>query len=97
MTCLLWLQRVLLRFEQFDVQFDDHCSRDNVTVIDDVTGETLRTTCGNNIPGDVLSSSNRMTIVFKIDKHTSISRGFRMKYTARKMIPGRYITKAVFG
>ena len=86
---------MLLRFEKFDVEFDEHCSRDNVTVIDDVTGEQLRTTCGNNTPGDVLSSSNRMTIVFKTDI-SATSRGFRIKYTARKIIPGKYITKAVF-
>ena len=83
---------MLLRFEQFDVQFDEHCSRENVTVIDDVTGEQLRTTCGNNTPGDVLSSSNRMTVVFKTDT-SATGRGFRIKYTARTMIPGKYIKR----
>ena len=85
---------MLLHFEQFDVQFDEHCSRDNVTVTDDDTGEQLRTACGNNIPGDVLSSRNRMTVVFNADVSPR-RRGFRIKYTARKMIPGKYITEHV--
>ena len=95
LTCWLWLQRVLLHFVQIDVQFDQHCSRDNVTVINDVTGEQLRIACGHHTPADVLSSSNRMSVVFKTD-HSITRGGFLIKYTVRKIIPGRYIIKAVF-
>ena len=93
LTFWLWLQRVLLHFVLIDVQFHQHCSRDNVTVINDVTGEQLRIACGHHTPADVMASSNRMTVLFKTD-HSITGGGFLIKYTARKYIPGRYIIKA---
>ena len=82
------LQRVLLHFEQFDVQYDKNCFLDNVTVTDSVTGDQLYTLCGRNLPGDVISSSNQLLIVFVTDSSVT-NYGFMIKYTAWTTIPGR--------
>ncbi|KAI0218618.1 CUB and peptidase domain-containing protein 1 [Lamellibrachia satsuma] len=73
-------KRVLLHFDRFDVQDDKNCARDNVTFTDSVTGDELFTFCGNNPPGDVISSSNQLLIIFKTDSSVTSS-GFLIKYT----------------
>ncbi|KAI0218613.1 Ovochymase-2 [Lamellibrachia satsuma] len=79
-------KRVLLHFEQFDVQYDKNCFLDNVTVTDSVTGDQLYTFCGSNLPGDVISSSNQLLIVFVTDSSVT-NYGFMIKYTAWTTIP----------
>ena len=81
-------QHVVLTFERFDVDFDEDCSRDNVTVTDGVTGVHLLTRCGSDPPGDVISSSNRLTVVFRTDSSVTGS-GVVIKYTSRKYFSGK--------
>ncbi|KAI0218615.1 Cubilin [Lamellibrachia satsuma] len=73
-------KRVLLHFDRFDVQDDKNCARDNVTFTDSVTGDALYTFCGNNTPGDVISLSNQLLVIFKTDS-SNTSSGFLIKYT----------------
>ncbi|KAI0218622.1 Cubilin [Lamellibrachia satsuma] len=74
------LQRVLLHFDRFNVQDDKNCARDNVTATYSVTGDQIFTVCGNNLPGDVISSSNQLLVIFKTDSSITSS-GFLIKYT----------------
>ena len=83
------LQRVLLNFERFDVGEEGDCRKDNITVTDSVTGKQLGTFCGQNPPGDVISSRNRLLVVFSTDSSETRS-GFVIKYTARKLPRGRH-------
>ena len=83
-----WLQRVLLNFERFDVGEKNYCSKDNVSVTDSVSGKQLGTFCGDDPPGDVISSSNRLSVVFRTDD-SGTHTGFVIKYRARRMIHGR--------
>ena len=82
-------QHVVLTFKRFDLEFGNNCTRDNVTVIDSVTGVHLMTRCGSNPPGDVISSSNRLTVVFRTDSSVTGS-GFVIKYTSRTTTPGEH-------
>ena len=82
-------QHVVLTFERFDLEFGNNCTRDNVTVIDSVTGVHLMTRCGSNPPGDVISSSNRLTVVFRTDSSVTDS-GFVIKYTSLTITPGEH-------
>ena len=82
-------QRVVLTFKRFDVELDDECSLDNVNVTDGVTGVHLLTRCGNDPPGDVISSSNRLTVVFRTDSSVR-GTGFVIKYTSRSFFSGKH-------
>ena len=81
------LQRVHLRFEQFDVQDSNDCANDSVVVTDRHAGDVTYTMCGNDLPGDVTSSDNHLLVVFKTDGSVTRS-GFFITYTARTIIPG---------
>ena len=81
------LQRVHLRFEQFDVQDSNDCANDSVVVTDSHAGDVTYTMCGSNLPGDVTSSDNNLLVVFKTDGSVK-RRGFLITYTARTIIPG---------
>ena len=81
------LQRVHLRFEQFDVQDSNGCANDSVVVTDSHAGDLTYTMCGNNLPGDVTSSDNSLLVVFRTDGAVT-RRGFLITYTARTVIPG---------
>jgi len=80
---------VLLSFVDFDVETMEGCSKDNVTIIDNVTGKQLGTFCGQDPPSDVISSSNRLSVIFRTDS-SETRLGFAIKYNARKYIPGRH-------
>ena len=83
------LQRVLLHFDRFDVQDDKNCARDNVTATDSVTGDQIFTVCGKNTPGDAISSSNQLLVIFKTDSSITSS-GFLIKYTIWTTNHGRH-------
>ncbi|KAI0237992.1 hypothetical protein LSAT2_011379, partial [Lamellibrachia satsuma] len=74
-------QRVLLHFERFDVEDSIGCSNDNVTLTDTATGIELFTLCGHQLPDDVMSSSNEMTIIFATDSSVTTN-GFAISYVA---------------
>ena len=79
-----------MRFEQFDVTSSNNCSRDSLVVTDGVTGQQFYTLCGRDIPGDVTSSSNKLSLVFSTsDYQFSSNNGFVVSYTSRKVIPGK--------
>ncbi|KAI0212202.1 hypothetical protein LSAT2_002886 [Lamellibrachia satsuma] len=80
-------KRVLLQFKQFDVQDISSCSKDNVTLTDTATGIELFTLCGHQLPDDVLSSSNEMTVVFATDNSVTTN-GFFISYVASSEVFG---------
>ena len=80
----------MLHFKRFDVEVAKDCTKDNVTVTDTVTGKQLLVFCGEDPPGDVFSSNNRVSVVFRTDDSTTRS-GFVIRYSARKRTRGRHI------
>ena len=80
----------MLHFKRFDVEVAKDCTKDNVTVTDTVTGKQLFMSCGEDPPGDVISSSNRLSVVFRTDDSITRS-GFVITYTARKRTRGKHI------
>ena len=79
---------MLLQFKQFDVQDISSCSKDNVTLTDTATGIELFMLCGNQLPDDVLSSSNEMTVVFATDNSVTTN-GFFISYVASSEVFGK--------
>ena len=81
------LQRVHLHFERFDVQEATNCVNDSLVITDSDAGNMTYTLCGNNLPGDVMSSGSGLSVVFRTD--SSVTRnGFVITYTARTVTPG---------
>ena len=79
-----------MRFERFDVTSSNNCSRDSLVVTDSVTEQQFYSLCGHDIPGDVTSSSNKLTLVFSTsDYQFSSKNGFVVTYTSRQVIPGK--------
>ena len=81
-------QRVLLHFEQFDVQESSGCSNDNVTLTDTATGIELFTLCGRQLPDDVTSTSNEIMVVFATDSSVTTT-GFLISYESFAEVFGR--------
>jgi len=72
------------------VTSSNNCSRDSLVVTDGVTGQQFYTLCGHDIPGDVTSSSNKLSLVFSTSNyHNSSKNGFVVTYTSRQVIPGK--------
>ena len=79
---------MFLHFNRFDVQDSSSCSNDSVTLKDTATGIELFTLCGNKLPDDVMSLSNKMTVVFASDSSVTKS-GFVISYVASKTSFGK--------
>ena len=79
---------MLLHFNRFDVQYSSGCSNDSVSLKDTATGIELFTLCGNQLPDDVMSSSNEMTVVFATDSSVT-KRGFVTSYVASSDVFGK--------
>ena len=79
---------MLLHFERFDVQESRGCSNDSVSFIDTATGNELSKFCGHQLPFDVISSSNRMMVVFATDSSVTTD-GFVISYVASSEAYGK--------
>ena len=79
---------MLLHFKRFDVEDSSGCSNDSVSLKDTATGIELLTLCGNQLPDDVMSSSNEMTVVFETDSSVT-KRGFVISYVASADVFGK--------
>ena len=79
---------MLLHFERFDVQDSSNCSNDSVSLTDTATGIELFKLCGHQLPDDVMSSSNEMTVGFKTDGSVTTN-GFAISYQASSEVYGK--------
>ena len=81
--CHVCLQHVRLDFDSFTLQACGNCSCDKMNIYDgrDATAPLIQTLCGSDLPGAVESSGNQLFVHFESDG-TSITRGFRIKYSA---------------
>ena len=70
------------------MQDSSSCSNDSVTLKDTATGIELFTLCGNKLPDDVMSLSNKMTVVFASDRSVTKS-GFVISYVASRKVFGK--------
>ncbi|XP_016895126.1 tumor necrosis factor-inducible gene 6 protein, partial [Cynoglossus semilaevis] len=76
-------QRILIQFLEFDVEDDMSCLADYLEIYDsydDVSGFVGRF-CGEDIPDDILSTGNVVTLKFLSDASVSAG-GFQIHYTA---------------
>ena len=73
------------------MQESNGCSNDNVTLTDTATGNQIVTLCGNQLPDDVVSSSNEMTVVFATDSSVT-TKGFSISYVASSEVYGKSAT-----
>ncbi|KAI0236767.1 Cubilin [Lamellibrachia satsuma] len=80
-------KRVHLHFERFDVQETTNCANDSLVITDIDAGNVTYVLCGNNLPGDVMSSGNGLSVVFRTDSSVT-KNGFVITYTARTVMPG---------
>uniref|UniRef100_A0A8C4T5W3 Tumor necrosis factor-inducible gene 6 protein n=1 Tax=Erpetoichthys calabaricus TaxID=27687 RepID=A0A8C4T5W3_ERPCA len=81
-------QRVHLRFLDFDVEDDMACLADYLEVFDsydDINGFVGRF-CGDELPEDILSTGNVMTLKFLSDSSVTAG-GFQLEYTAVDVSP----------
>ena len=88
-SLIISMQRVHLHFERFDVQEATNCANDSLVITDSDAGDVTYTLCGNNLPGDVMSSGNVLSVVFRTDSSVTKS-GFVITYTARTVTNGKY-------
>ena len=78
-----------LHFVRFDVESRILGCSDYVRVHDGINTKApeLATLCGTELPKDVVSSENSLLVVFATDR--SVTRtGFKIKYTAKPILPG---------
>ncbi|XP_020493509.1 tumor necrosis factor-inducible gene 6 protein [Labrus bergylta] len=76
-------QRIVLHFLEFDVEDDTACLADYLEVYDsydDVSGFAGRF-CGEELPDDIISTGNVMTLKFLSDASVTAG-GFQLHYTA---------------
>ncbi|XP_023192240.1 tumor necrosis factor-inducible gene 6 protein [Xiphophorus maculatus] len=76
-------QRIRLHFLELDVEEDTSCLADYLEVYDsydDVSGFAGRF-CGDNLPGDIISRGNVMTLKFLSDASVTAA-GFQLQYVA---------------
>ncbi|XP_059895372.1 tumor necrosis factor-inducible gene 6 protein [Gadus macrocephalus] len=76
-------ERVRLHFLDFDLEDDTSCMADYLEVYDsydDITGFAGRF-CGDDLPDDIISSGNVMTLKFLSDASVTAG-GFQMQYIA---------------
>ena len=66
-----------------------NCANDSLVITDSDVGDVTYTLCGNNLPGDVMSSGNGLSVVFRTDSSVTKS-GFVITYTARTVTNGTY-------
>ena len=69
------------------MQESKDCANDSLVITDSGAGDVPFTLCGNNLPGDVMSSGNGLSVVFRTDSSV-IKSGFVITYTARTVTPG---------
>lgn len=84
-------QKVLLRFEDFELETpletSDNICFDSVHIYDGDKATSAnqfgRPYCGQEAPGDVLSTGRHLLVRFTSDT-TTVARGFRATYTTKK-------------
>ena len=69
------------------MQESSGCSNDSVSLTDTATGIELFKLCGHQVPHDVMSSNNEMTVVFTSDSSVTKS-GFVISYEASSEVFG---------
>ncbi|XP_064459101.1 bone morphogenetic protein 1-like [Ornithodoros turicata] len=74
--------RAVLRFQSFEVECQENCAYDYVEVYDghDPNALPLGRFCGNNIPNDSISSSNKMLVKFVTDGSVN-KHGFSARFS----------------
>ena len=76
-----------LHFTEFDLEIGPgDCSYDSVKVHSGY--ELLNTFCGDDVPGDITSSTNTLLVTFMSDL-SKTRKGFRIEYWAKDIVPGR--------
>ena len=70
------------------MQESSDCSNDSVIVFDIATGNELSKFCGHKLPFDVISSSNKMMVVFATDRSVTAN-GFVISYEASSKAFGK--------
>ena len=78
----VWLQRMRLHFSKFDLESESNCTYDRVKIYDgsSASAQLRGSYCGNNTPGDVVSSGSTMLVSFKSNKFITKS-GFKILYS----------------
>ncbi|NXE41347.1 TSG6 protein, partial [Ptilorrhoa leucosticta] len=81
-------QRIHLQFLEFDVEEDTACLADFLEIYDsydDINGFVGRF-CGDELPDDIISTGNVMTLKFLTDASVTAG-GFQIRYTTMDMPP----------
>jgi hypothetical protein len=59
--------KILINFTDFNIESHYACSYDYITIVDNDGTTLMNKTCGNNIPPAVLSSTNKVNVIFHSD------------------------------
>ena len=93
-TTIRFSRRILLRFLNFDVEYDSSCGYDYLIIYDgpdDTTSQIGAKLCGNTKPTEIKSSGNTMHIQFHTDGRTEES-GFQIQILDIGMLIMKYQT-----
>jgi len=82
---MLFIFVYVQQFNDFDLEHHDECMYDHVKIYDgdDASDRSLGRYCGSRIPDPIISSSNRMYMVFYSDASLQ-KKGFRATHTTGK-------------
>ena len=75
-------KRIKLTFKKFDVEPDSSCGFDYVQVS---FGSEEQKYCGSNKPSPIISSDNRMTVIFHSDDIEADNNGFKATWNTTGM------------
>lgn len=90
-----YFQLVRLTFEDFQLEFDEVCGYDDLSVYEgnSASSTLIRRVCGDSLPSPIQSASNKMFIQFLTDKDTGYY-GFKAKIEFVNP-PGKIISNSI--
>ena len=71
---------IYIQFTHLNIEWHPTCRYDWVMIIDGNGTELLPKSCGVDIPGDVVSLTNKVTVKFSSDQYGTRRSGFRLIY-----------------
>lgn len=72
---------IAIKFTAFDVENQDNCSYDYLTITEGDGTVLMDRTCGSNLPPDIISTTNNVRVIFHTDSDTTRP-GWSLEWTA---------------
>ena len=74
-------ERIKLSWSFINLEYDRHCGRDSVTILETKESRAFKSFCGHDLPDDYLTSGNQVFLEFK-SSASIVGTGFKIRYQA---------------